>query len=69
MNKKQAFIDYQDQIAKEIMNEIYPEEKGVQNGGEIKRLDTETTAANTPEPEPEKPSYCAYRTGNGSESE
>ena len=32
MNKKQAFIDYQDQIAKEIMDEIYPDEKEVQNG-------------------------------------
>lgn len=69
MNKKQAFIDYQDQIAKEIMDEIYPEEKGVQNGGEAKRLDTETTTANTTKSESAEPSYCAYRTGNGSESE
>lgn len=69
MNKKQAFIDYQDQIAKEIIAEIYPEEKGVQNGGETKRLDTETTAADTPESESAESSYCAYRTGNGTASE
>ena len=69
MNKKQAFIDYQDQIAKEIIDEIYPEEKGVQNGGETKRLDTETTTANTTESESAQQSYCAYRTGNGTASE